>query len=90
MPNHIKLTKNEYDCTCIVGLETIVNPFKVVNISRNTDIPGWLQTALYTLMGLFNWVGLQKNFNKTVVMVCQPWRVAGVRVDKPNTRRMMG
>ena len=41
--------------------------------------PGWLQTALDTLTGLFDWVGLQENVIKTAGMVCQPSRAAGVR-----------
>ena len=38
-------------------------------------------------MGLFDRVGLRKNVRKTVGMVCQPCRAAGVR-DKAYTRRM--
>ena len=72
MPNHIKLTKNEYDCKGMVGLETIVNPFKVVNIARHTVTPGWLHIALDKLMVLIKWVGLQTNVSKTVGMVFQP------------------
>ena len=30
----------------------------------------WLQTEFYTLMGLFDWVGLNKNEQKKVGMVC--------------------
>ena len=51
---------------------------------------GWLQFVFETLMGIFDRVGLQKNFLKTVGMVCIPFRVAGVRSYKAYTRRMKG
>ena len=34
--------------------------------------PGWIQTVFDMLKGFLDWVGLQKNFWKTVGMVCQP------------------
>ena len=36
--------------------------------------PGWLQTAFDTLTGIFDRVGLNKNVQKTVGMVCHPAR----------------
>ena len=55
----------------------------------STD-PGWLQTAFDTLMGIFDWVGLRMNIQKTVGMVCHPFWVAGVWSDKAYTRRTTG
>ena len=52
--------------------------------------PGWIQTAFNTLMGIFDWVGLQTNTRKTVGMVCRPYQAAGLWVDKSYTRRMTG
>ena len=34
--------------------------------------PAWLQVEFTALVGLFDRVGLQTNFRKTVSMVCQP------------------
>ena len=34
--------------------------------------PAWIQGAFNALVGLFDRVGLQKNFGKTVGMVCHP------------------
>ena len=53
-------------------------------------IPGWIQSAFDTLMGLFDQVGLRINIHKTVGMVCRPFRTSGVRADKAYTRRMEG
>ena len=39
--------------------------------------PGWIQGTFNTLVGLFDRVGLLKNFGKTVVMVCHPCQAAG-------------
>ena len=52
--------------------------------------PGCLQTAFGTMMGLFDWVGLKKDFWETVRMVCHPFRAAGVRSDKSYTQQMKG
>ena len=43
--------------------------------------PGWLQTVFDTLMGLFDQVGLKPNVQKTVGILCHPFRVVGVRAD---------
>ena len=34
--------------------------------------PQWIQGEFSTLVGLFDWVGLQTNVGKTVGMVCRP------------------
>ena len=39
--------------------------------------PVRLQEALDVLTGLFDWVGLRKNLDKTVGMVCQPYHTSG-------------
>ena len=39
--------------------------------------PQWIQGAFNTLVGLFDRVGLRKNFGKTVGMVCHPFQAAG-------------
>ena len=39
--------------------------------------PAWLQGAFNALVGLFDRVGLQKNFGKTVGMVCHTCQAAG-------------
>ena len=38
--------------------------------------PGWLLGGFSTLVRLFDWVGLRKNFGKTVRMVCRPCKAA--------------
>ena len=50
-------------------------------VVASTD-PGWLQSALDLLTGLFDQVGLRTDISNTVGMVCQPCRVAGVRSYK--------
>ena len=50
--------------------------------------PGYLQTAFNAMMGLFDRVGLNKNVQETVGMVCHPFRAAGVRADKSYTQQM--
>ena len=52
--------------------------------------PGWIHTAFSTLVGLFNWVVLQKNVRKTVGMVFQPCRAFGVRADEAYKLWMTG
>ena len=52
--------------------------------------PVWLQNAFDTLTGIFDRVGLRTNVRKTVGMVCQPYRVVGVREDEAYKRRMTG
>ena len=52
--------------------------------------PGWLQSAFYTLMGLFDRVGLRTNIRKTVGMACQPCRAARVQADEAYKRKMTG
>ena len=36
-PKYIKLHRNQYNCRVTVGLYTIANPFKVLNISKDTN-----------------------------------------------------
>ena len=55
----------------------------------STD-PVWLQTAFDTPVGLFDWVGLKTDVQKTVGVVCHPCRAVGVRADKAYTRWMIG
>ena len=38
---------------------------------------GWIQTAFDMLAGLFDRGGLKTNANKTIGMVCHPFREAG-------------
>ena len=52
--------------------------------------PVWLRTGFDTLTRLFYWVGLKRNVQKTVGMVCHPCRVFGVQADKAYTQRMTG
>ena len=55
--------------------------------------PGWLQTAFDVLTGLFDRVGLWKNFRNNVGMVCQPCQAVRFREDeayKGVTRRGNG
>ena len=42
------------------------------------------------LTGIFDWVVLQTNVQKTVGMICWPLRAAGVRAYEAYTRRMTG
>ena len=58
-------------------------------VVTSTD-PGWLQSALNFLTGLFDWVGLQTNIRKTVGMVCWPCWEAGVRAYEAYKHRMAG
>ena len=43
-----------------------------------------------TMMGVFDWVGLRTNVQKTVGMVLQLCRAVGVCTDEAYKRRMMG
>ena len=52
--------------------------------------PGWTQYAFDTLTGIFDRVGLKTNVRKTIGMVCQPCRAAGVQADEAYTQWMMG
>ena len=58
-------------------------------VVASTD-PGWLHSVFGFLTGMFDRVGLQKNFRKTVGMVCRPCPEAGVRSDESYNRRMTG
>ena len=55
----------------------------------STD-PGWFQSEFETLTGIFDRVGINTYFRKTVGMVCIPCVAAGVRSDEDYTRRMTG
>ena len=55
----------------------------------STD-PGWLRSAVGTMRGILDWVGLRTNIRKTVGMVCKPFREAGVWADKAYKWRMTG
>ena len=50
--------------------------------------PEWIQTVFYMLTGIFDWLGLQTNVRKTMGVVFQPFRAAGVRAEKAYTRQM--
>ena len=52
--------------------------------------PDRLQEALEVMMGLLYRVGLRTNVDKTVGIVCQPCRNAGIQLEEAYTRRMMG
>ena len=52
--------------------------FYVDNRMVASTNPGWIQIAFDTLNGIFNRVGLQKNAQKTVWMVCQPCQASWV------------
>ena len=52
--------------------------------------PRWLQGAFNTLVGLFDRVGLRKNFGKTFGMVCHPCQAAGNLTTEAYGRRVMG
>ena len=42
------------------------------------------------MVGLFDRVGLQNNFRKTVIMVCHPCQEAGTHSEAAYGRRMTG
>ena len=44
--------------------------------------------AFDTLIGLFDRVGIQKNFMKTVGMICHPFRAVGTQSDAACEWRM--
>ena len=53
--------------------------------------PEWLQDAFSALVAIFDRVGLQTNFDKTVRMACQPCRVGtGNRTTDGYRRRLTG
>ena len=53
--------------------------------------PAWLQGAFTALVGLFDRLGLRKNFGKTVSMVCHPCQAtAGNRTQEAYGRRLTG
>ena len=52
--------------------------------------PAWLQGAFNVLVGLFDRVGLQTNFGKTVGMVCHPCQAAGNITQAAYGRRLTG
>ena len=52
--------------------------------------PFWLQGAFNSLVGLFDRVGLQKKFRKTVGMVCHPCQAAGNLSEAAYGRRVTG
>ena len=52
--------------------------------------PGWLQGAFGPLVGMFDGVGLKKNFGKTVGMVCRPCQAAVMQSDVAYERWMKG
>ena len=41
----------------------------------------WLQGEFSTLIGIFDWVGLRKNFGKKVGMVCRPFQAAVTQLE---------
>ena len=42
----------------------------------------WLQGSFSKLVGLFDRVGLQTNFRKTVSMVCRLYQAAGTHLER--------
>ena len=50
----------------------------------------WLQGEFYTLVGLFDRVGLQTNVWKKVGMVCRPCQGAGNQLETAYRRRITG
>ena len=52
--------------------------------------PDRLQEALEVMMGMFYKVGLRTNVDKTVGIVCQPCRNAGIQLEEAYTRHMTG
>ena len=53
--------------------------------------PKWLQGYFRALVAIFDRVGLQTNFNKTVSMACQPCRAgSGKRTAEGCRRRITG
>ena len=51
---------------------------------------GWMQGAFITLVGMFDWVGLRKNFGKMVGMFCCPCQASGTQSEAAYKRRMAG
>ena len=52
--------------------------------------PVWLQGAFDTLAGLSKKVGLQKNVEKTVGMLCRPYRTVGTQSEAAYKWWMIG
>ena len=52
--------------------------------------PRWLQGVFYTLVGLFDRVGLGTNIGKTFDVVCCPCRAAGNQSEAAYWRRITG
>ena len=52
--------------------------------------PRWIQWDFDTLVSLFERVGLQNNFGKTVSMVCSPCQETGNQSEEAYGRRMTG
>ena len=52
--------------------------------------PAWIQGAFNALVGLFDRVGLQKNFGKTFSMVCHPCQAVGNITQAVHGRRSPG
>ena len=50
--------------------------------------PRWIQCKFYTLVGLFDRVGLRKNVGKTVFMVYRPCHAAGNQSEAAYGRRI--
>ena len=55
-----------------------------------SSYPVWMQGACNALVGLFDRVGLQKSFGKTVGMVYHPCQAAGNTTKAAHERRIMG
>ena len=52
--------------------------------------PAWIQGTFNALVGLFDRVGLQTNFGKTVSVVCHPCQAAGNITQAAYGRRLTG
>ena len=50
----------------------------------------WLQGEFITLVGMFDWVGLRENVEKTVGMVCHPFQTAVTQLEAAYERHIMG
>ena len=64
--------------------------FYLVNVLVMSTDPVWMQGAFDTLTGLFDRVGLQKNFRKEVKIICCPFRVVGTQLEAAYKRHIIG
>ena len=55
-----------------------------------SSVPRWVQGAFYTLIGMFDRVGLCTNVGKTVGVVFRAFQAAGNQLESAYRRRIMG